>query len=64
MKLLELAREKGILEFKDTPETGLDKLKGASLGKKRTGLKNLRGLTGNEDDLGYLNPSKELFQEL
>ena len=43
---------------------GLDKLKGASLGKKRTGLKNLRGLTGNEDDLGYLNPSKELFQEL
>ena len=64
MKLLELAREKGVLEFKDTPETGLDKLKGASLGKKRTGLKNLRQLTGSEDDLGYLNPSKELFQEL
>ena len=64
MKLLELAREKGILEFKDIPETGLDKLKGASLGKKRTGIKNLRQLTGSEDDLGYLNPSAELFKDL
>ena len=61
MQLLELAREKGILEFKDTPETGLDKLKGASLGKKRTGVKNLRQLTGG---LGYLEPSAELFKDL
>ena len=61
MQLLELAREKGILEFKDTPETGLDKLKGASMGKKRTGVKNLRQLSG---DLGYLNPSAELFKDL
>lgn len=62
--LLKLAREKGVLEFKETPETGLDKLKGASLGKKRTALKNLRQLTGSDGDLGYLNPSKELFQDL
>ena len=61
-KLLDIARDKGILEFKDVPETGLDKLKGASLGKKRTGVKNLRALTGEEGDLGYLNPSKTLFQ--
>lgn len=64
MKLLELAREKGVLEFKDVPETGLDKLKKASLGKKRTGVKNLCELTGSENDLGYLNPSIELFQGL
>jgi len=63
-QLLDLAREKGILEFKDVPETGLDKLKGASLGKKRTGVKNLRQLSGNSDDLGYLNPCKELFQNI
>lgn len=63
-QLLDLAREKGILEFKDVPESGLGKLKGASLGKKRTGVKNLRQLTGSEEDLGYLNPSKDLFREL
>lgn len=63
-KLLELAREKGVLEFKDVPESGLEKLKKASLGKKRTGVRNLRQLTGSDSDLGYLNPSKALFQEL
>ena len=64
MKLLELAREKGVLEFKDIPETGLNKLKNASMGKKRTGVRNLRQLTGKEEDLGYLNPSAELFKNL
>lgn len=34
---MNLAREKGILEFKDVPETGLQKIKNASLGKKRNG---------------------------
>ena len=62
--MLELAREKGILEFKELPETGLDKLKKASLGKKRTGVKNLRELTGKDDDLGYLSPSSKLFEDL
>ena len=63
-QLLKLAREKGVLEFRDTPETGLDKLKSASVGKKHTALKNLRQLTGSDSDLGYLNPSKELFEGL
>lgn len=36
-KLLNLAREKGILEFKEVPETGLEKIKNASLSKKRKG---------------------------
>lgn len=63
-QLLELARRKGVLEFKEVPEGGLEKLKGASLGKKRTGVRNLRQLSGDEEDLGYLNPCKELFQAL
>ena len=63
-KLLDLAREKGVLEFKETPETGLEKLKGASLGKKRTGIRNLRELTGDPENLGYLNPCKGLFQDI
>ena len=60
-KLLDLAREKGVLECREVPETGLDKLKGASLGKKRTGAKHLRERTG---DLGYLEPSAALFEGL
>ena len=60
-KLLDLAREKGVLECREVPEAGLDKLKGASLGKKRTGAKHLRERTG---DLGYLEPSAALFEGL
>jgi len=43
-QLLKLAREKGVLEFKEVPETGLDKLKGASMGKRRNGEKYLAEL--------------------
>ena len=64
MQLLELARQKGILEFKELPESALDKLKSASKGKKRTGIKNLRELTKDENDLGYLTPSSALFENL
>ena len=63
-QLLELAREKGVLEFREAMEGGLEKLKKASLGKKRTAVQNLRDLTGKAEDLGYLNPSRELFQGL
>ena len=42
-------------------EGNLEKLKKASLGKKRTGVKALRDLTGG---LGYLEPSAALFEDL
>lgn len=63
-QLLNLAREKGVLEFKEVPETGLEKIKNASLGKKRSGLEYLRRRSGNTDDIGYLNPSARLFDNL
>ena len=63
-QLLDLARETGVLEFKEPMEGGLEKLKKASLGKKRTAVENLRAFTGKAEDLGYLNPSRELFNEL
>lgn len=59
--LLKLAREQGVLEFRDPMEGGLEKLKKASLGKKRTGVKALRDLNGG---LGYLEPSAALFEDL
>lgn len=64
LRLLELAREQGVLEFKDVPETGLDKLKAASLGKKRTGVRNLRQRFEGNGGLGYLDPSAPLFDGL
>ena len=63
-RLLDLAREKGVLEFKEPMEGGLEKLQKASMGKKRTAAANLRQLTGRPDDLGYLEPSRELFKDL
>lgn len=38
-KLIDLARQKGVLEFKEVPEGNLEKLKKASMNKKRTGGK-------------------------
>jgi len=41
-KLVELARSKGVLEFREVPEGNLEKLKKASLKKKRNGAENLK----------------------
>jgi coenzyme F420 hydrogenase subunit beta len=42
VKLMDLARKKGILEFRDVPEGNLKRLKKASLNKKKTGTENLK----------------------
>ncbi|MPL96549.1 hypothetical protein SDC9_42731 [bioreactor metagenome] len=62
--LLELARAKGVLEFRKVPEANLEKLKKASLGKKLSGIKNIMALTRDRDDLSYLAPSADLFTEI
>lgn len=61
MKLVELAKEKGILEFKAGAD--LDKLKNASAGKKRKAVAAIVDMTGSEDDLNYLEPSRKLFED-
>jgi coenzyme F420 hydrogenase subunit beta len=63
-ELVELARKTGVLEFKEVPAGNLDKLRRASLGKKRTGVRNLTEKSGSPDDLGYLNPSAALLRKL
>jgi coenzyme F420 hydrogenase subunit beta len=55
-KLLNLAKEKGLLEFREVPEGNLPKLKTASLGKKRTAVKNLKLRSRDSKDLFYLDP--------
>ena len=63
-ELLGIARNKGVLEFKDVPEGNLERLKKASLNKKRTGIANIVALTGDRENLGYLAPSAEMFASL
>jgi coenzyme F420 hydrogenase subunit beta len=43
-KLMNLARSKCVLEFRDVPEGSLERLKQASLNKKKTGAENLKTL--------------------
>jgi coenzyme F420 hydrogenase subunit beta len=54
-ELLALARSRGLLEFKPVPEGNLEKLKSASMNKKRTCLRHLSEKSGDPDDLIYLN---------
>jgi coenzyme F420 hydrogenase subunit beta len=54
-RLVELARTRGVLEFKETPAGNLEKLKAASLKKKRGCLKHLGEKSGRPDDLIYLH---------
>jgi coenzyme F420 hydrogenase subunit beta len=55
-KLLNLAKEKGLLEFRKVPDENLPKLKTASLGKKRTAVKNLKRRSRDPNNLFYLDP--------
>ena len=52
--LLDLARERGVLEFKDVPAGHLETLRQAALTKKRTAVRNLRAKSGRPDDLLYV----------
>ena len=63
-ELLELARAKGLLEFREMPEGNLERLKRASLNKKKLALTNLIEKTGDPEDLLYLDPRDPVLAEL
>jgi coenzyme F420 hydrogenase subunit beta len=54
-ELLALAKTRGILEFRDVPKGNLDRLKQASMNKKRAAVRNLVKRSGSEGDLIYLD---------
>ena len=54
-ELLALAKFRGILEFRDIPEGNLDRLKQASMNKKRAAVRSLVKRSGSEEDLIYLD---------
>lgn len=64
MELVELARKKRRLEFREVPEGNLQRLKAASLNKKGMALKNLKLRTHSQDDLIYLNKDDPAFKDL
>jgi coenzyme F420 hydrogenase subunit beta len=53
--LIELAREKGMLEFREAPASALQDLKNAAAGKKRKALKNIVEKSGSVKNLLYLS---------
>jgi coenzyme F420 hydrogenase subunit beta len=62
--LITLAKSRALLEFRDVPEGNIERLKKASMSKRRAALKNLCEKTGNPKDLLYLNNNDPLLCEL
>jgi coenzyme F420 hydrogenase subunit beta len=62
--LIDRARERGLLEFRDMPDGNLERLKRASLNKKRGALENLARMSGNPEDLLYLDAQDPVFRTL
>ena len=63
-ELLELARARGVLEFRDMPEGNFARLKKASMNKKRAAVKNLVDKSGNPKDLLYLDGNDPVLRTL
>ena len=55
VELMDLAKRKGVLEFREVPEGNLEKLKQASMNKKAEAIRKLAGLSGSSRDLLYLD---------
>ena len=60
--LLDLARDRKVLEFRGMPEGNLERLKKASVNKKRTALQNLAQMSGNSQDFLYLDGQDPVFR--
>lgn len=61
-ELVESARAKEAIEVRPLPEENLEHLREASRLKKQRGLANLVEMSGSEEDLLYLNPSRQAVQ--
>ncbi|MBA4396225.1 MAG: hypothetical protein C0394_02365 [Syntrophus sp. (in: bacteria)] len=64
MKLMQRAKDTGVLEFHDVPAGSLDTLKKAAAVKKKTALNNLVKKSGNDDDLIYLDARDRVLAAL
>ena len=62
--LLELARSRRVLEFRDVPDENLARLKKASNNKKRAAVRSLADKSGNPKDLLYLDCNDPVLRAL
>ena len=62
--LLERARHRGLLEFREVPQGNLERLKKASLNKKRNAIRNLTERSGNPRDWIYLDVHDPVLSHL
>jgi coenzyme F420 hydrogenase subunit beta len=63
-KLMNIARKKELLEFRDVPQGNLERLKTASLGKKKTAIKNLKLRSRDPKNLYFLDPEDPVLGPL
>jgi len=63
-ELMDRARSRKVLEFREMPEGNLERLKKASLNKKRAALQNLAQMSGNPEDLLYLDSRDPVLRTL
>lgn len=61
-ELIELARIRGVLEFREMPEGNLERLKEAAANKKIGAIKNLIQKSGSADNLLYLDSSDPIIK--
>ena len=64
LQLLNLARQKKILEFREVPTDALKKVQEASMKKKWTAVKNLQVKTQDKDDLIYIDKLDPVFRPI
>ncbi|SMD11816.1 coenzyme F420 hydrogenase subunit beta [Desulfocicer vacuolatum DSM 3385] len=62
--LMDLARDRGILNFKEVPSGNLEKLQNASMKKKRSCLAYLAEKSGREDDFIFLSSEDPLIRRI
>jgi coenzyme F420 hydrogenase subunit beta len=63
-ELIDLARSRGLLEFRDLPEGNWEKLQKASVNKKRAAIQNLVQRSGSSKDLLYLDGQDPVLRTL
>jgi coenzyme F420 hydrogenase subunit beta len=63
-ELMDLARSRKVLEYREMPGGNLERLKKASLNKKRAALQNLAQMSGSPEDFLYLDSRDPVLRTL
>ena len=62
-KLVSLARDRGVLEFRETPQEALHELKSAAVEKKKKALARIIAKSRSSENLLHLNPDDPVVKK-